>query len=74
MKKNEWNEGLSNIDIDLVEEYVKKKEKLAGMKKRSASLLRTGAVAACLIVVMGVIVAVPMFRRGEEPKIPVDQL
>lgn len=71
MKKNEWNEGLSNIDIDLVEEYVNKKEKLAGMKKRSASLLRTGAVAACLVVVMGVIVAVPMLRRGEQPKIPV---
>ena len=28
MKKEEWNEGLNNIDSDLVEKYVEEKDKL----------------------------------------------
>lgn len=70
MKKTEWNEGLSNIDIDLVEEYIKKKEKLAGMKKRSSSMLRYGVVAACIVLVVGTLAAVPLLKRGDESKIP----
>ena len=34
MKKEEWNEGLNNIDSDLVEKYVEEKDKLTVKKKR----------------------------------------
>ena len=33
MKPNEWNEGLNNVDPDLVEEYVAQKDDYSMKKK-----------------------------------------
>lgn len=65
MKKSEWNEGVNNIDVDLVEEYVKKKEKLADGKRRTSALIRYGTVAACFVLAVGALIAVPLLKRGD---------
>ncbi len=57
MKKEEWNEGMNHLDSDLVEEYVSKKEQLTQKNKMSRRIwVQVGAVAACLVLVIGVVV------------------
>ena len=50
MNKREWNEGLDHLDPDLVETYVRKKDRLQQKK----TWLRVGAVAASLLLTVGV--------------------
>ena len=58
MKKEEWNEGMNHLDSDLVEEYVSKKEQLTQKNKMPKGFwLRVGAVAACLVLIIGAGVA-----------------
>ena len=53
MKPNEWNEGINNVDPDLVEEYVTKKKAYAQRKRRVKSY-RFAAVAAVLVLAIGI--------------------
>lgn len=53
MKPNEWNEGLNNVDPDLVEEYVAQKEACAQKKKRTKPYW-FAAVAAVLVLAIGI--------------------
>ena len=68
MKKEEWNEGLNHLDSDLVEEYVRKKEQLTQENKMPKGFwLRVGAVAACLVLMIGVMAALQEYK----PPVPV---
>lgn len=58
MKKEEWNEGMNHLDSDLVEEYVSKKEQLTQKNKKFGRIwLRVGAIAACVALLIGAMVA-----------------
>jgi hypothetical protein len=60
MKKREWSEGIDHIDPALVEEYVEKKDRLKKTKSRKGVWLRIGAIAACLVLIVGAIVIIPI--------------
>ena len=74
MKKEEWNEGLNNIDSDLVEKYVEEKDKLSVKKKRKAVLVRIVSAAACFALILSAIIVVPMLAQDEHGYItpPID--
>lgn len=65
MKKSEWNEGLCNIETDLVEKYVKQKDKIIKKKKQRRILLRIASLAACIAVIVSAIIVVPMFKEDD---------
>lgn len=67
MNQEEWNEGLNHLDSDIVEEYVSKKERLTQENKMPKHFwLWVGAVAACLVLIIGVGVAL----QEDKPPIP----
>ncbi len=71
MKKKEWNEGLNHLDPDLVEKYVKQKDSLRQTNKKSKSVwLRFGAIAACFLLIVSVVIAVPMLQKANSPDAP----
>lgn len=73
MNKREWNDGLNQIDSDLVEEYLEQKEKLANKKLSKRRLFRFAAFAACFALIIGAVIAVLLTREGEpdiDPYIP----
>ena len=70
MKKEEWNEGLNHLDSDLVEQYGEKMDGLRQTKKLHGVWLRLCAVAACLAVIVGAILAVPVLRVITRPAVP----
>lgn len=51
MKKQEWNEGLSEIDPALVEEHIKRKDQLI-RKKKITMYIRITALAACIALLV----------------------
>ena len=53
MKPNEWNEGLNNVDPDLVEEYVAQKDEYS-LKKKNKKPYWFAAVAAVLVLAIGI--------------------
>lgn len=52
MKPNEWNEGLNNVDPDLVEEYITQKD--AYTQKKTTRPHWFAAVAAVLVLAIGI--------------------
>ncbi len=71
MKKKEWNEGLNHLDPDLVETYVEQKDRLMQKnKKLNGVWLRAGVIAACLALMVGAIILVPMMREDEPGVVP----
>ncbi|MBQ8402908.1 MAG: hypothetical protein IJX55_00600 [Clostridia bacterium] len=67
MKKETWNNGLNNIDGDLVEEFAVKCEKIEANKKTRNRLLRFAAIAACLCFIAAAVIA----PFGKSPNIPI---
>ncbi len=65
MKISDWNEGLNNLDFDLVENYVLKKEALIHKKRLRSVWLRVGAVAACLAIIVSAAFVAPRLNFGE---------
>ncbi len=65
MKKREWNEALNDLDVELVEKYVAKKDELRRKKSRKNIFIRIVAIAACIAVISGAIVIVPMFKKNK---------
>ena len=60
MKKKEWNEGLNHLDPDLVEKHIEQKERLRQKNKKTKSVyLRFGAIAACFLLIVSTVIAVP---------------
>ena len=70
MKKEEWNQGMDHLDPDLVEQYVTKKDGLRQKRKVRKVWLRLSAMAACLAVIVGAILAVPVLRVITRPAVP----
>ena len=65
MKENEFLDGVSNIDADVIERFVNMDNKLQSKSKRSKGVfLRVLALAASIALVIGVI-AVVMLHNGE---------
>ena len=65
MKKQEWNEGLNRLDLEIIEKYTFKKDAL-NQKRKSAKLwLRVGIVAACVALVISVIATVVLLQGDE---------
>ena len=65
MKENEFLDGLSNIESDVIERFVLMDNKLkrkANKTKPTGIWLRFGAIAACFMLIVGVIIVVPMLR------------
>lgn len=65
MKENEFLDGLSNIESDVVERFVLMDNKLkrkANKTKPKGTWIRFGAIAACFMLIVGVIIVLPMLR------------
>lgn len=62
MKKKEWNQGLDYIDYDLVEKYTLQKEKLKNKQQKNV-WLRVGALAGCLVLVLGAAILLPRLQN-----------
>ena len=68
MKENEFLDGVSNIEADVVERFVSmdnKLQKKANKPKSKGIWLRFGAIAACFLLIVSVIIAVPMLREDD---------
>lgn len=73
MKTKEWSEGLDHLDPALVESYVLEKDRLRQKNRRPAGLwLRVGVIAACLVLMIGAVLALPLFREDPGEVIPPD--
>lgn len=75
MKENEFIDGVSHIESDVVERFVSMDNRLqrkANRPKPRRIWLRVGVIAACLAVIVGAVIAVPMMREGESilPEVP----
>ena len=70
MNKKEWNEGLDHIDSDLVENYVEQKEKLHKTKRSRISRAHFVVAAACFLLIVSTVVAIPTFRKSQLSEIP----
>lgn len=65
MKKQEWNEGLNHLDPSLVEAYVTRQEALLRKKSKKKTFYRIAALAACLVLIAGVAILLPVFMENE---------
>ena len=66
MKENEFLDGVSNIEPDVVERFVTMDNKLQSRSKRSRKIwIRVLALAACVALVIGVIATVVLLQGGE---------
>lgn len=59
MNKQEWNEGLNQIDDDIVESYVKEKETRRQIRSAAHKVLKYGAIVATVILVLSGILKQP---------------
>ncbi len=68
MKENEFLDGISNIESDVVERFVSmdnRLQKKANRSKTRGRWLRLGAVAACLALIVGAVMVVQMLRKPD---------
>ena len=68
MKENEFLDGVSNIEPDVVERFVSmdnKLQKKANKSKTKGIWLRFGAIAACFLLIVSAVIVVPMLREGD---------
>ena len=73
MKENEFLDGVSNIESDVVERFVSmdnKLQKKANKPKSKGIWLRFGAIAACFVLVLSAVIAVPMLQKANLPDVP----
>lgn len=68
MKENEFLDGVSNIETDVVERFVSmdnKLQKKANKPKSKGIWLRFGAIAACFVLILSAVIVVPMLREDD---------
>ena len=68
MKQKDFNEGLNHIDSDLVEEFIAKSEKIEKRNQTRGILIRVGALAACLCLIVGAVLIPLLNREGTVPQ------
>ncbi len=71
MKKTDLMEAVGGIDRTLIEEHMKKKEKLARGKRARRAFVRYGVVAAVCLIIIGISI-LPAFMGGSIPSETVD--
>ena len=73
MKENEFLDGVSNIESDVVERFVSmdnKLQKKAYKPKSKGIWLRFGAIAACFLLIVSAVLVVPMLYDDDPDVIP----
>lgn len=72
MKENYFLDGVSNVDTDVVERFVSMDNRLQKKPQKAKNILiRILAIAACLAVVFGIIIAMPLMQPDDpEPDLP----
>ena len=71
MKENEFLDGVSNIESDIVERFAAMDNKLKNKSSKSKIFwLRFGVVAACFLLIVGVIIVIPMLSDEPDPYVP----
>ena len=68
MTPQEWNEGMSNLDMDLIEDHILQQDQLIRGNRANRIWLRLGAAVACLALLAGVFFLTP--RPGVSPDNP----
>ena len=75
MKKNEFTEGLDHINAEIVESYIKQKDSLMQRRKTQGVWLRIVAIVACLAVLVGAAIILPMLSKDNSstppPTVPI---
>ena len=67
MKKRDLNQGLNHIDSNLIEEFIRTSERLEKRTHKRSVLLRTLAIAACVCLVIGALVTIPLLQEEQPP-------
>ncbi len=68
MKENEFLDGVSNIDADIVERFVSMDNRLQKKSSRSKRIwIRVCAIAACLTLIISAVIALPMLIEDDTP-------
>ncbi len=73
MKENEFLDGVSNIESDVVEHFVSMDnmlQKKANKPKSQRIWLRFGAIAACFVLILSAVIVVPILREDDPGIIP----
>ena len=68
MKENEFLDGVSNIEPDVVERFISMDNKLQKKSNKSKSKgiwLRFAAIAACFAIILSALILVPMLREDD---------
>lgn len=68
MKENDFLDGISNIEPDVVERFISmdnKLQKKANKPKSKVTWLRLGAIAACFVLIFGAVIIGLMLRKDE---------
>ena len=67
MKENDFLDGVSNIESDVVERFVSIDNKLQKKANRpKGAWLRFGAIAACFVLILSAIIVVPMLFKDDQ--------
>ena len=70
MKREELNRALDHIDYDLVEEYVREKERLTRRAKIRRRFAQAARAAACLVVLVCIALPIIIFGDGAHSEQP----
>ena len=69
MRKNQLNEGLNHIDAEIVEGYLKQKDRLNQKRKTRSAGLRFAVIAACFVLIISAVIIPPMLLE-DDPSTP----
>ena len=73
MKQSEWNEGLNNLDSDIIENYVAQKEAYIKKIKKPTMWTRYISVAATFCLVFGVLAVSLILNRSDDEPITIPE-
>ena len=73
MKQSEWNEGLNNLDSDIIENYVAQKEAYIKKIKKPTMWTRYISVAAIFCLVFGVLAVSLILNRSDDEPITIPE-
>lgn len=73
MKQSEWNEGLNNLDSDIIENYVAQKEAYIKKIKKPTMWTRYISVAAIFCLVFGVLAVSLILNRSDDEPISIPE-
>ena len=74
MRKKQLNEGLNHIDAEIVEGYLKQKDRLNQKRKTRSAWLRFAVIAACFVLIISAVIIPPMLLEDDSsapPTVPI---